>query len=155
MTAFDDAQALCPDGHPGKHATIDEVLDSSPRGWPRPIIDGLPAPWISANGDLGDVDAFRRVVAVMTGLCQVCGDPLGITARVYWRPGDRIVIDGTAVHPDRCGPLAERHCPALRDLLARGRLRTATVLTATLRTVDTGEEVTEAGMPRAYEVPIR
>jgi hypothetical protein len=133
--------------------TLDDVLASSPRGWPRPITDGLPTPWIARQGDLGDVDVFRRAACVMLRLCQVCGLELGITARIYWRPGDRVVIDGAAVHPDHCAALAERHCPELRKLDDAGRLRHATVLTATLVPVDAGGFATETGMPRAYAVP--
>lgn len=128
------------------------VLDSAPRGFPRPLIDGLPAPWI-AKDKLGDIDVFRRACAVMLRLCQVCGEPLGQTAVVWWRPGDLIVIDGCAVHPERCAGLADRLCPALKALADAGTLRRATVLTVSLKDRATGEWATEEGMPRAYSVP--
>lgn len=148
MSVLDELLAIAP---PGMARTLQEVLDSAPRGFPRPIAaGGLPTPWISRETDLGDVDALRRTAAVGLRLCQVCGFELGITARVYWRVGDRIVIDGAAVHPDHCSHLAERHCPELRSLEAQGRLGKATVLTVSLEMVEAGVEE----MPMGYAVPI-
>lgn len=134
--------------------SLTEVLDSAPRGFPRPLTGSLPTPWISREGDLGDVDAFRRAVAVMMRLCQVCGDPLGEFSTVYWRRADRIVIDGAALHPAPCAVLAERHCPELGRLRDAGRLRKATVLTSQLMPADAGTEAADLGMPRGYEVPV-
>lgn len=147
MSVLDDLLAIAPAGYA---KTLHEVLASAPRGFPRPITDGLPTPWISREGDLGDVDALRRTAAVGLRLCQVCGFELGITARVYWRVGDRIVIDGAAVHPDHCAHLAERHCPELRSLEGQGRLGKATVLTASLQMIEAGVDE----MPMGYAVPI-
>lgn len=134
--------------------SVDDVLASSPRGLPRPLTGRLPTPWISRVGELGDVDVYRRGCAVMMRLCAVCGEPLGLFARVYWRPGDRIVIDGIAVHPEPCGSTTERLCPALVAFRRAGTLRVATVATEILVAEDAGEHATEEGMPRGYGVPI-
>lgn len=136
-------------------ASVDEVLDSEPRGLPRPINAtlGLPIPWIANPTDLSDANAFRRAACVVMKLCQVCGDPLGPTAMVCWRPGDAFVIDGAAIHPLRCWPLARIKCPELARLIEAGILRCAQVPTGSLVTEMGDTRAALKGMPLGYVVP--
>lgn len=133
--------------------TIEEVLASAPRGFPRPMTGTLPTPWIARVGDLGDVDVFRRAACIEMRLCQVCGLELGITTTVFWRHGDVVVIDGAALHPKRCAPMAERFCPELVKLAEAGRLHKATILTEALEAIDLSGFARDQGMPRGYAIP--
>lgn len=134
-------------------ARLAKILSSAPRGLPRPLWQGLPVPWVSQAEDLGDIDVFRRATAIFLRLCAVCGLALGDEATVYWRPIDRITIDGVAVHVGECAQLTETKCPSIRGLRRAGELETAVVATATLCPVDAGESAAESGMPWAYQVP--
>lgn len=134
--------------------SIDDVLASAPRGLPRPRhASGLPVPWIANLADLGDANAFRRAVCVVLRRCQVCGEPLDGGAVVCWRAGDGIVIDGSAVHPAKCWPLALRHCPELARLNASGLLLHAVVPAFALEVVRGDPTTAENGMPLGYAVP--
>lgn len=134
--------------------SVSEVLASAPRGLPRPRhTSGLPVPWIANDDDLGDANAFRRAACIALRLCQVCGLPLGETSVVCWRAGDELIVDGAALHPEGCWPLARRHCPELAQLEASGQLLHAEVPTGDLEQVDTGPRSIEAGMPIGYAVP--
>jgi hypothetical protein len=108
--------------------------DRMPRGLPRPRSrDGLPVPYIARGPDeLGQVEAMRRALCVLDRRCQVCGDPLGDESVVVFRPGDQFVIDGAALHPSPCWPMARELCPLLVDLAAEGRLEVRRVATSSL-----------------------
>lgn len=105
-------------------------------GWPRPVIDGWPIPWVSPPEDLSFTDGDRLLAVIAGKLCQVCG--LG------HQPGDRIIVyvsadnEGTgrdvdladqtvfamdnAILHDRCARLALARCPALREMKRNGAL---------------------------------
>lgn len=134
--------------------SVDDVLNSAPRGYPRPIHpSGLPTPYIANQDDLSDADAFRRAVCVADRLCQVCGLKLGLLTTVCWRPGDRFVIDGAGVHPAVCWPLALRNCPELAKWHAAGTLQVETVATSALVADRTDPILVSGGLPLAYFVP--
>ncbi len=132
---------------------LETILATAPRGLPRPTVRGLPVPWISKAEDLGDVDVFRRAVAILLKLCAVCGLPLGQYATIFSRPWDRVTIDGVAVHPDECAGMTLRKCPSIRGLDADGLLITETVRTGDLGAIDAGPEAAESGMPVGYASP--
>jgi hypothetical protein len=93
----------------------------NPAGLPRPVVAGLPFPWVTPMGDSGPL--FREVERVKAELCrrlwgcQVCGDDLGTTAWVALeRPEDgSSVITSAALHR-ACLSLAVQHCPVLGDV---------------------------------------
>lgn len=131
-----------------------EVLASAPRGFPRPVHpSGLPTPWIANQDDLSDANAFRRAVCVADRLCQVCGLELGPTTIVCWRKGDKVVIDGAGIHPERCWPLARSQCPELVRLIAAGVLVSAQVPTDSLVDTILDSSMRHDGMPVGFLVP--
>lgn len=87
----------------------------APHGWPRPIMEGRPVPWVAPI--IGDRVAWTALNSTRCGqalrdwLCQVCGQPLGDTAWLAVEAGD--VVGGGALHL-RCLELARTVCPALR-----------------------------------------
>lgn len=152
MGSFEDAIAVAPAGYQVR--TREEVLESAPRGFPRPIHpSGLPTPYIANQADLSDADAFRRALCVADRLCQVCGEPLGPSAIVCWREGDQVVIDGAGIHPEKCWPLARAQCPELASLAAKGQLLSAQVPTDSLRDTIMDAGMQHDGMPVALLVP--
>ncbi|MFH0521652.1 hypothetical protein ACHBTE_31275 [Streptomyces sp. M41] len=92
----------------------------NPAGLPRPLVAGLPFPWVTPMGDGGPL--FREVERIRAELCrrlwgcQVCGDDLDTMAWVALeRPEDGSpVITSSAIH-GTCLRLAVRHCPVLGD----------------------------------------
>ncbi|MEV6050422.1 hypothetical protein [Streptomyces sp. NPDC052107] len=92
----------------------------NPAGLPRPVVAGLPFPWVTPMGDSGPL--FREVERVKAELCrrlwgcQVCGNDLDTTAWVALeRPEDGSpVITSAAIHR-ACLSLAVEHCPVLGD----------------------------------------
>lgn len=92
----------------------------NPAGLPRPVVAGLPFPWVTPMGDSGPL--FREVERVKAELCrrlwgcQVCGHDLAPTAWVALeRPEDGSpVITSAAIH-HACLRLAVQHCPVLGD----------------------------------------
>lgn len=151
---LDPMRAEAPEHYP-LPGDVDDVLNSEPRGYPRPIhkASGLPTPWIANHADLSDANAFRRAACVVMKLCQVCGLELGPTAIVCWRPGDHFVIDGAAIHPERCWPLARSKCPELMRLIDGGVLQSAQVPTESLTTEVGDHRARMKGMPLGYAVP--
>ncbi|MEU3819756.1 hypothetical protein AB0E74_09115 [Streptomyces sp. NPDC030392] len=93
----------------------------NPAGLPRPVVGGLPFPWVTPMGPGGPL--FREVERVKAELCrrfwgcQVCGNDLDVTAWVALeRPGDGAgVITSAAMH-QACLRLAVTYCPALGDV---------------------------------------
>ncbi|MFG3531967.1 hypothetical protein ACGF8B_35310 [Streptomyces sp. NPDC047917] len=90
----------------------------NPAGLPRPVVAGLPFPWVTPMGTSGPL--FREVERVKAELCrrlwgcQVCGNDLDTTAWVALeRPEEGSpVITSSAIHRT-CLRLAVRHCPVL------------------------------------------
>src|SRR3990167_4671270 len=44
-------------------------------GWPRPIVDGWPIPWVSPPNDLSTMDPDREAICASGKICAVCGEP--------------------------------------------------------------------------------
>lgn len=101
-------------------------------GWPRPIIGGLPIPWVSPPNDLAQTNAAREAACASGAICQVCGlgyqdgDPAYVVVRAKKRPKrmDKTLVwamDNGVLHKD-CLLLALARCPKLRGLRAEGLL---------------------------------
>ncbi|WP_433616902.1 hypothetical protein ACQP2P_16200 [Dactylosporangium sp. CA-139114] len=117
-----------------------DAADPNPAGWPRPLLGGLPVPWITVvaagrawfrhlHGD--------RLRDCQTGwLCQVCGELLPELAWVV------VTEEGHVVTPagmhQRCRVLATSRCPHLQA--AGRRLRDVEV---------TRERIISGGRPWA------
>jgi hypothetical protein len=105
------------------------------RGWPRPIFNGWPIPWVSPRENLSLIDGTRERIVQRFKICQVCGlghEP-GATVYIYCSkaPGEALdlsddtkaafAIDNAVMH-ERCARLAVARCPRLRSLQASGEL---------------------------------
>ncbi|MGW5202137.1 hypothetical protein [Streptomyces spiralis] len=103
--------------HPPRYKDADF---QNPAGLPRPVVGGLPFPWVTPMGAGGPL--FREVERVKAELCrrlwgcQVCGNDLDVTAWVALeRPEDWAgVITSAAMH-QACLRLAVTYCPVLGD----------------------------------------
>jgi hypothetical protein len=104
-------------------------------GWPRPIIDGWPVPWVSPAENLGTTSGERILATKEDALCQVCGIPFEdddevvvfVTAEARSRHEEVDLqevlcraTDDAVMHP-RCAKLAAGRCPKLRRVQAEGR----------------------------------
>ncbi|MEU1471656.1 hypothetical protein ABZ434_25975 [Streptomyces sp. NPDC005761] len=92
----------------------------NPAGLPRPVVGGLPYPWVTPMGD--EAPLFRELERVKAELCrrlwgcQVCGNDLGATAwAALQEPAEgSAVVSSAAIHP-ACLQLAVKYCPVLGD----------------------------------------
>lgn len=88
--------------------------DPNPPGWPRPMQDGRPLPWVTpvAGRAWWRWVHLDRLEQCQTWWgCQVCGEPLERTA-VAVTDADRWLVTSACLH-DRCARLALTICPAL------------------------------------------
>ena len=106
-----------------------QVLDSqseevNPPGWPRPVHDSLPVPWITRVDPEGPawsrVDLHRLLRCQQEWLCQVCGEALPERAWVVLDQGG--VVNSDAALHRRCLALATAHCPWLETPPERFRI---------------------------------
>jgi hypothetical protein len=104
-------------------------------GWPRPIIDGWPIPWVSPVENLGTTSGERILATKEDALCQVCGvafeDDIEVVVFVTAESQaanaevdlDDVLCratDDAVMHP-RCARLAAGRCPKLRSVQDEGR----------------------------------
>ncbi|MER5548383.1 hypothetical protein ABT072_39485 [Streptomyces sp. NPDC002589] len=90
----------------------------NPAGLPRPVVGGLPFPWVTPMGD--GQPLFREIERVKAELCrrlwgcQVCGNDLGTTAWLALQePQDgSAVVSSAAIHAE-CLRIAVDYCPVL------------------------------------------
>ncbi|MFC9249917.1 hypothetical protein [Amycolatopsis thailandensis] len=88
-------------------------------GWPRPLAEGLPVPWIAPV--IGDrvawaaLNAARLREAEQDWLCQVCGFYLGSAPTAWIAVSQGEVAAGGAMHK-KCMLRAGAWCPELRDM---------------------------------------
>jgi hypothetical protein len=107
-----------------------EAYTLTQAGWPRPIIDGFPIPWVSPAEALGITNGDRILATKADRLCQVCGGPLDSESVVFVDGGRKSkrrhadvdftevlcrAMDDAVMHP-RCARLAAGRCPRLRQL---------------------------------------
>ncbi len=101
-------------------------------GWPRPVINGLPIPWVSPINNLASMSAARAAACASGAICAVCGGDYqdGEAAYVLVRSEGLApdlsttnirAMDNGVLH-QRCLKLALKRCPELR------RLRQASLL---------------------------
>lgn len=102
------------------------AVNAGQRGLPRPILDGLPAPYSGDNRDHGEPSQTRLEECQLDDLCGVCGEKLDARRyiAVYHEPEfDQIerphplwllVADNVAMH-ERCAKLSLAHCPHMRS----------------------------------------
>lgn len=101
-------------------------------GWPRPIVGGLPIPWISPSDELSTVNPARSASCASGAVCGVCGEGF-VDIEVAWcfvrketvpydmSDGWIRPMDNSVMHK-RCAQLALKHCPKLKQLTADGNL---------------------------------
>jgi hypothetical protein len=99
-------------------------VDASVTGLPRPLLDGLPAPYSGQNTKHGVPDDDRLAQCVTEQLCAVCGVAIDADAVRYvgvigdWWAARRPcppLIDSGAPLDERCARLTLAHCPAMKD----------------------------------------
>lgn len=102
-------------------------------GWPRPIVNGWPIPWISPSDSLSTVNEARHAAAASGAVCGVCGDSFA-DVEVAWifvrketitiplEAGVFRPMDNSVLHK-RCAQLALKWCPKLKQMRADGTLQ--------------------------------
>ncbi len=111
-------------------------------GWPRPVVNGWPVPWVSPAHNLAIMDDKRTRKILNKLICQVCGSGHKATDRVFFcvnaldkdkqKPnalGDFkefyqsiiVVMDHGLMH-ERCVKLAVNVCPMLKKIGDRAEL---------------------------------
>lgn len=101
-------------------------------GWPRPVVDGMPIPWVSPSDDLSSMNSARAAACASGAICAVCGEGFNTEeecfalVRAEEIPAfDRYLVqamDNAFMHR-RCVRLALNVCPKLKELHASGLLR--------------------------------
>lgn len=101
-------------------------------GWPRPIVNGFPVPWVSPSDKLAEMDTARAAACASGAICAVCGgdygddEPAYVLVQSAEKPlavaeVDVQAMDNGILHK-RCLQLALARCPKLRSLHAGGLL---------------------------------
>ena len=111
-------------------------------GWPRPVVGGLPIPWVSPPDDLATMSGARMLAAATGAVCAVCGLGHQDDGEAYalarsdagaWPPDPATMelrpMDQAAAMHRECLLLALRYCPRLRALREQGVLAAARVET--------------------------
>lgn len=102
-------------------------------GWPRPIVDGWPIPWVSPSDDLSTMNSPRADACASGAICAVCGEgysegePAYAVVMADATPADLTTVkvrpmDNAVMH-QRCALLALKHCPRLIRLRKEGSLQ--------------------------------
>jgi hypothetical protein len=120
-------------------------------GWPRPIINGWPIPWVSPSDDLSTMNLARSAACASGAVCAVCG--IGYQddeeAYVLVKSSDAPAsLDGVFIRPmdngilhKGCLKLALGRCPELRRLAAAGDLQIVKTVGNDTQIKIEGEEV--------------
>lgn len=105
-------------------------------GWPRPIVDGWPIPWVSPSERLAIMDGGREAAAASGAICAVCGGDYLEDVKAYSVVRKSLGVDLSAVEVQpmdngimhkRCLQLALAKCPRLRDLAADNAIEVVSV----------------------------
>lgn len=103
-------------------------------GWPRPIVDGWPIPWVSPSEDLSEMHLARSAACASGAICAVCGEGYAEDEEAYAlvtgtdaeRPVDMSSVEVRAMDNGilhkRCALLAMTACPKLKSMIEEGRL---------------------------------
>lgn len=112
-------------------------------GWPRPIVDGLPIPWVSPPHDLSQMNPSRFSACASGAVCAVCGLGFQNDETAYSLVKEKEqppevsgvqAMDNAVMH-DRCVRLSLKVCPKLNELRAAGELYLVKVLGNNARVV--------------------
>lgn len=96
-----------------------EIVDAGVRGLPRPILDGMPAPYSGSDTKHGVPDNKRLVECINKDVCTVCGESFPededrrFTAAHVDKP--TILLDFGHLMHERCAKIALAHCPHMRE----------------------------------------
>lgn len=112
---------------------MSDIGNLTSAGWPRPIVGGLPIPWVSPSDDLSRMNVARAAACASGAICAVCGGDYGDDEDAYVlvegadQPAaiadvDVQAMDNGILHK-RCLQLALSRCPKLRQLRIDGRLQ--------------------------------
>lgn len=118
-----------------ERSTLDEYVLTA-AGWPRPIVNGYPIPWVAPTTNLSEVNEGRRLASLGGAVCQVCGEGFAYGEEAFaftWAddddkleigqylsevresPAERVYfMDGAVLH-FRCAKLTAARCPHIRD----------------------------------------
>lgn len=102
-------------------------------GWPRPVVNGLPIPWVSPSDKLSTMNSARAAACASGAVCAVCGEgyaddePAYVLVTATDAPADIASVDVQAMDNGilhkRCVQLALAMCPKLKSMIAEGRLQ--------------------------------
>lgn len=100
-------------------------VDAGKVGLPRPLLEGLPAPYSGADWAHAEPHSGRMQACIAEALCAVCGVALDAAAvRYVGLSTSDIQEDGCAKQKlidkgmqmdDRCARLSLAHCPSMRE----------------------------------------
>lgn len=108
----------CPNDGVSAGEVVSELGQPEP-GWPRPLADGRPVPWIAPV--IGDrvawaaLNATRLRESEQNWLCQVCGFYLGSAPTAWIAISHGEIAAGGGMHT-KCRLQAGARCPELRDM---------------------------------------
>src|SRR5690349_14585779 len=101
-------------------------------GWPRPVVDGWPIPWVSPSDDLSSMNSARAAACASAAICAVCGEGFDHDEECYAlvqsdnAPALETVLvqamDNAFMHR-KCVRLALSVCPKLKELHSGGFLQ--------------------------------
>jgi hypothetical protein len=101
-------------------------------GWPRPVVEGFPIPWVSPSEDLSTMHPGRAAACASGAICAVCGEGFGEGDQaIALVKSDNVpalktvlvqAMDNAFMH-HRCARLALSVCPKLKSLHSSGLLQ--------------------------------
>ncbi len=102
-------------------------------GWPRPVVGGLPIPWVSPSDNLATMNHARATACASGAVCAVCGEGYQDDEEAFafvkepelpadLSTGSIRAMDNAVMHR-RCARLALAVCPKLKSLIAAGMLK--------------------------------
>lgn len=102
-------------------------------GWPRPVVGGLPIPWVSPSDDLATMNGARAIACSSGAVCAVCGEGYEEDETAYAFVKEKSLPDDLGVGAiramdngilhQRCARLALAVCPKLKSLVREGMLQ--------------------------------
>lgn len=130
--------------HPHKLRRSEKLSEA---GWPRPIVNGWPIPWVSPSDNLSEMDPEREAICASGKICAVCGEPNGAKSFILIR-ADAVPENLSDVHAHamdngvmhrKCLLLALARCPELQRLKSNGLLQIIKCETSKIRASTTFE----------------
>ena len=102
-------------------------------GWPRPIVNGFPVPWVSPAESLSTMNLGRAAACASGSICAVCGEGYSDDEAAFalvtgpslppsLEGGMVQAMDNGILHK-RCLQLALAMCPKLKSLTEDGMLQ--------------------------------